>query len=408
MVRMISSPPPQLLINMRADKLCPSAEMSVLLGKDAPAIVRQYLGLCPRHAATPLRRLDALAKAHGIAAIAAKDEGHRLGLHSFKALGGAYAVARLVAGWASSALGRQVAPSELLSPEVKAAVANRTVTSATDGNHGRSVAAGAKLFGCRAVIFVHKHVAEERRAAMAAFGARIIEVDGNYDDSVTACTCAAEENGWQVVSDTSWPGYEEIPGWVMQGYTVMVDEALAQLVQPPTHVFIQGGVGGVAAAVAGHLADRFGADRPRVIVVEPAVANCLLQSARAGKPITIPAGPSSIMGMLECYTPSGVAWPILNQFADAFMDLPEDAAPDIMRRLAGPLTGDDVIVSGESGGAGLAGLLAVLGDADHRKSLGLDATSRALVFITEGATGPAAYQAIVGRSAETVASAGRS
>jgi diaminopropionate ammonia-lyase len=405
---MITSPPlHQLFINPRAVKRPPSADVSALLGRRAPDIVRGFLGLCPRHAATPLRRIDALAKAHGIAAISAKDEGYRLGLHSFKALGGAYAVARLVTGWASAALGRQVLPSELLSPEVKAAVANRTVTSATDGNHGRSVAAGAKLFGCRAVIFVHKHVAEERRAAMAAFGARIIEVDGNYDDSVTACTRAAEENGWQVVSDTSWPGYEEIPGWVMQGYTVMVDEALAQLPLPPTHVFIQGGVGGVAAAVAGYLADRFGANRPRVIVVEPAVANCLLQSARAGKAITIPAGPSSIMGMLECYTPSGVAWPILDQFADAFMDLPEVAAAAIMRRLADPLLGDDVIVTGESGGAGLAGLLAVLGDADHRKALSLDASSRALVFITEGATGPAAYEAIVGRSAEAVASAAR-
>jgi diaminopropionate ammonia-lyase len=402
------SPQPKLFINPRAVNVPPREDVSKLLGITAPDTVRLFLALCPRHAATPLRRLDALAKAHGIAAIAAKDEGHRLGLHSFKALGGAYAVARLVTDWASSTLGRHVAPAELLSPQVKAAVSNRTVTCATDGNHGRSVAAGAKLFGCRVVIFVHKHVAEERRAAMAAFGAQIIEIDGNYDDSVSACTRAADENGWQVVSDTSWPGYEEIPGWVMQGYTVMVDEALAQLAQPPTHVFIQGGVGGVAAAVAGHLADRFGALRPRVIVVEPAVANCLLQSARAGKPITIPAGPSSIMGMLECYTPSGVAWPILDQFADAFMDLPEDAAPAIMRRLADPLPGDDVIVTGESGGAGLAGLLATLSEPDHRNALGLDGSSRALVFITEGATGPAAYQAIVGRSAEAVASAARS
>jgi diaminopropionate ammonia-lyase len=396
---------PQLFINPRARRGAVSAGVAALLGRGAPAIVRAFLSLCPRHTATPLRRLDSLAHAHGIAVIAAKDEGLRLGMHSFKALGGAYAVARLVTGWARNALGRDVAPTDLLSPEVKTVAARHTVTCATDGNHGRSVAAGAKLFGCRAVIFVHKHVAEERRAAMAAFGAQIIEVDGNYDDSVLACTRLADESGWQVVSDTSWPGYEEIPGWVMQGYTVMVDEALSQLALPPTHVFIQGGVGGVAAAIAGHLADRFGADRPRVIVVEPIVANCLLQSARAGQPVTIPAGPSSIMGMLECYTPSGLAWPVLDQFADAFMDLPEDAAPSIMRRLAAPLPGDDVIVTGESGGAGLAGLLAVLANQDHRTALSLDRSSRALVFITEGATGPSAYQAIVGRSAIDVASA---
>jgi diaminopropionate ammonia-lyase len=242
---------------------------------------------------------------------------------------------------------------------------------------------------------------------MAAFGARVVQVDGNYDDSVMACTQAAAANGWQVVSDTSWTGYEEIPGWVMQGYTVMVDEALSQMSAPgsegPTHVFIQGGVGGVAAAVAGHLADRFGSRRPRVIVVEPALANCLLQSAQAGHAVTIPPGPSSIMGMLECYTPSGLAWPVLDRFADAFMDLPESAAPAIMRRLASPLNGDDVIVTGESGGVGLAGLLAALDNPAYRRALGLDRSSRALAFITEGATGPGAYQAIIGRSAEAVA-----
>ena len=157
----IPSPQPQLFVNPGSDRLSPSADVSVLLGKRAPDVVRQYLGLCPRHVPTPLRRLDTLAGAHGIAAIAAKDEGYRLGLHSFKALGGAYAVARLVTGWASTTLGRTLVPAELLSPEVKAAVANRTITCATDGNHGRSVAAGAKLFGCRAVIFVHKHVADQ-------------------------------------------------------------------------------------------------------------------------------------------------------------------------------------------------------------------------------------------------------
>ena len=206
------------------------------------------------NAPTPLHSLPALAAELGLGAIHLKDEGFRLGLGSFKALGGAYAVVRLVLEEATRQLGRPVGLDELSSPEVRAVAAGMTFTCATDGNHGRSVAQGAQLVGARAAIFVHAGVSENRVAAIARFGAEMIRVAGTYDDSVAEAARVGAERGWTVVSDTSWPGYERIPGLVMQGYTAIVREALRALAAPPTHVFVQAGVGGVAAALAGHLA----------------------------------------------------------------------------------------------------------------------------------------------------------
>ena len=183
-----------------------------------------------------------------------KDEGLRLGLGSFKALGGSYAVIRLVLDAASERLGRAVDVAALQTPDVRAIAADMTFACATDGNHGRSVAQGAKLVGARAVVFVHSGVSQERVAAIARFGAEMVRVAGSYDDSVEEAARVADKNGWTIVSDTSWPGYERIPALVMQGYTAMVREALRQFPEPPSHVFVQAGVGGVAAAVAGHLA----------------------------------------------------------------------------------------------------------------------------------------------------------
>ncbi len=385
-------------LNPRSTRIAPSEQIARLFGRKAPTEVRRYLSLCPRHAVTPLHHLPSLAQSLNIAAIAAKDEGQRLGLKSFKALGGAYTVARLVQGWAKKALMRDIEPCELQSTEVKAIAAHHTVTCATDGNHGRSVAAGAKLFGCKAVIFVHPHVSPERREAMTAFSAQIIEVQGSYDESVAECNREAAQHGWQVVSDTSWPGYEHIPSLVMQGYTVMVDEALTQLEQPPTHVFVQGGVGGLAASVAAHLADRYGTTRPRMIVVEPEAANCLLQSAKAGHAMEIEASRSTIMGMLECYRPSDLAWDILDQYADAYLDLPEESAIQTMRLLGRPTGMDTTIIAGESGGAGLSGLLLAAHDPIIREALLLDKTSRILVFITEGDTAPSVYSDIMNKA----------
>jgi diaminopropionate ammonia-lyase len=214
----------------------------------------------------------------GVASIAVKDESHRLGLVSFKALGGSYAVIRLILEEASRVLDRTVGVDELHSREVLTVARRMTVACATDGNHGRSVAQGAQLVGAGAVIFVHSGVSQERIDAIARFGAKIVRVEGTYDDSVeeTARVCA--ERGWLTVSDTSRPGYERIPGFVMQGYTVMMRKALTQMEAVPTHVFIQAGGGGVAAAVFGHLTTVLAENRPKFVVVEPALAACIFES----------------------------------------------------------------------------------------------------------------------------------
>jgi diaminopropionate ammonia-lyase len=365
------------------------------LGAAAAAEVERFLGHRDNHAETPLQALPGLAAELGIGAIHVKDEGFRLGLGSFKALGGSYAVIRLVLEEASRRLGRAVDVGELHDPAVRAVAAGMTVTCATDGNHGRSVAQGAQLVGARSVIFIHGGVSERRAAAIAAFGAEIVRVAGTYDDSVAKSAAVATEKGWTVVSDTSWPGYERIPGLVMQGYTAIVREALRRLPAPPTHVFVQAGVGGIAAALAGHLALVLGDKRPFFTVVDPARAACVYESAKAGHVVKIPHGEPTVMAMLECYVPSLVAWRVLSHAADAFMTVDEEDAIGVMNRLARPEGNDPAIVAGESGGVGLAGLIRAAADPDVRARLGLGAQSRVLVVNTEGATDPARYAELV-------------
>jgi diaminopropionate ammonia-lyase len=372
------------------------------LGRRGRAAAAALLALCPAHKPTPLHSLPGLAAALGVGAVAVKDESVRLGLGSFKALGGAYAVMRLVLDRAEAALGRPVAAEELLSPVVRAVAGGMTVACATDGNHGRSVAAGARLVGAPCVIFVHAGVSDERVAAIAAFGARMVRVEGGYDDSVAEAARRSAQEGWTVVSDTAWEGYEAIPLTVMQGYALMAGEAFDALAEPPTHVFVQAGVGGVAAAVAAHTAEFYPASAPAIVVVEPERAACLFESARAGRLAKAHHGEPTIMAMLECHEPSPIAWEILAALAAAFITLPEQAAIDAMRRLARPLAGDPAIVSGESGCVGLAGLIACLDDEEARRALGLGPASRILLFNTEGATDPGLYQKIVGATPEEI------
>lgn len=372
------------------------------LGVPAAKDVERFLSFRQDNAETPLVSLQGLAREIGVGAIHIKDEGHRLGLGSFKALGGSYAVIRLVLEEASRQLGRTVDVAESQQPDVAAIARTMTFACATDGNHGRSVAQGAELVGARAAIFVHSGVSDGRVAAIAHFGAEMIRVNGSYDDSVREAARTAEERGWTIVSDTSWPGYERIPGLVMQGYTAIIREALRKLPEPPTHVFVQSGVGGIAAAIAGHLAVLYGDRRPVFTVVDPARAACIVETAKAGHPVVLPHGEPTVMAMLECYEPSLVAWRILSRVADAFMTVDEDDAVSVMRRLANPVSGDLAIVAGESGGVGLAGLIKAAADPELRSALRLDQASRVFLINTEGATDPAKYEELVGRPPSTV------
>lgn len=372
------------------------------LGVEAALTVQHFLQHREGTAPTPMVSLPAVARRLDVGSIYVKDEGQRLGLGSFKALGGAYAVIQLVLGLASQRWGRPVAISEWRSPEVARLASGMTVTCATDGNHGRSVAHGAQLVGANCVIFVHAGVSEARCRAIARYGARIERVQGNYDDSVASASKIAGERGWIVVSDTSWPGYERIPHLVMQGYTALLREALGALPKPPTHVFIQAGVGGIAAATAAHFSIVFGNDRPFFTVVEPAQAACLLESARAGQIVKVPHDRPTVMAMLECYEPSLVAWRILSRLADAFMTVEDDEAVAMMKELAYPVDGDPAIVAGESGAVGLAGLAKVAGEPALRAEIGLDSNACVFLINTEGATDPVLYEKLVGTRPEPV------
>lgn len=365
------------LANPALDRTRPygAAERAILSLEGAEA-ARKAISAWDGYAPTPLLGLDAIARQAGVAEVLYKHEGRRFVLKSFKALGGAYAVERLVA---------QRGSAEGL-----------TVICATDGNHGRAVAWGARRLGVKAVIYVHETVSEGRVAAIAAYGAEVRRVPGNYDDAVRASAEAAAANGWTIVSDTSWPGYDLIPRDVMQGYAVLAAEAEGQGARP-THVFVQGGVGGLAAGILSYYWEKVGPARPVVVVVEPDKADCLFASAAAGRWTTVGGDLDTIMAGLACGEPSELAWALLSPGADAFVTIPDERVAQTMRDLA-----DIGIAAGESGVAGLAGFRALAGDAAVRSALGLNAASRVLCIGTEGATDPDIYRSIVGREAAEV------
>jgi diaminopropionate ammonia-lyase len=375
-------------LKTRGQPLC--AEDSAAFSPRGARAVERLLSHCPAYRATPTWSMPALAGSLGVGEIAIKDESSRLGLGSFKALGGAYAVIDLVLSESSKQLGRRVDATDLLAAEVRHIAASITVGCATDGNHGRSVAAGAHLCGCRSVIFLHEGVSHRREIAISRLGAEIRRVPGSFDDSVAVALTTCVRMGWHVVSDTSWPGYESIPRKIMQGYTVLMHEALNHL-RSPTHIFVQAGVGGLAAAVAAYATVSAMNPRPKIVVVEPIAAACILESARRGQRAQVAQQARTVMAMLECYEPSLIAWNILCRVADVFVGINDEAAIASMRRLARPLGGDPPIVAGESGAVGLAALISCVGDRSAARGLGLSAHSRVLLFNTEGATDPELY-----------------
>ena len=389
--------------NRAADRAAPwTPEQDAILSDEgfarAAGTIRSWRGFSP----TRLVSLPHLAAEAGVASLHYKDEAARFGLGSFKALGGAYAVARLLAREASDRLGRPVGLDGIASNAVPGTVRDITVTCATDGNHGRSVAWGAQRFGCRCVIFIHATVSEGRRHAIEAYGAQVRRTAGNYDDSVREAEETARAEGWFVVSDTSYPGYTDVPRDVMQGYELMAAEAFDALDRPPTHVFLQTGVGGMAAAVAAQAKRRYGSERPIIVLADPVDAACWVESFAAGRPTVVDGDLPTVMAGLACGEVSLLAWTILRDHADAVVAVPDGVALDAMRRLANPPGGTPPIVAGESATAGLAALLMLADDGTARAELGLDTESRALVFGTEGDTDPELYREIVGRDAEAV------
>lgn len=335
----------------------------------------------PGYAPTPVVPLPGLARAAGVGAVAVKYEGGRFGIGSFKALGGAYAVA--CAGRDAQAQGRD--PSDL------------TFATASDGNHGLSVAWGARRLGARCVVFLHRNVSAGRARLIEEMGARIVRVAGNYDDSTREAAARSEQEGWILVADTSLLAHDPLPIAVMAGYGTMVDELAAQFSTDtaPTHLFLQGGCGGLAAAVCGLIRERWPFAQPTLVVVEPERAACLFESARAGRMVHVEGDLDTIMGGLSVGEPSALAWPVLAVGVDHFMTIPDAAAKALMRAIARGRFADAPLEIGDSGIAGLAGLVALAAAPDALAKIGLDASSRVLAIATEGPVDRATFDAIL-------------
>ena len=324
---------------------------------DAQAVAH-LLARCPAHAVTPLTPAPRLAAMAGVGALWVKDERGRMGLGSFKALGAAYVIACDAVATGAS--------------DLSTVLAGQTYITASAGNHGMSVAAGARVFGARAVVHIAETVPESFAERLREKGAEVVRAGADYETSMARSTASADRNGFTLLSDSSWPAYMDRPHRLMEGYLQMAAEALDDCPEPPTHVFLQAGVGGLAGAVAALVRKRLG-DGPRVVVVEPDAAPAIFDSIKAGGFVTT-TGPVSAMGRLDCKEASLIALTGLSRDADDFLLITEeDAALALVPMAAEGLQGS------ESGVAGVAGLLAA-----DRAALGLGAGSRVLCFLSEG------------------------
>lgn len=318
------------------------------------AAAQTLVARCPVAAQTPLVQAEALAVEAGVAELWVKDERGRMGLGSFKALGAAYVIA---------------------CDKERGDHRGQTYVTASAGNHGMSVAAGAKAFGAASVVYIAQSVPESFAARLADQGAQVVREGVTYEDSMAAAQAAAQANGWALLSDSSWPGYTKRPHRLMEGYLVLMAEAIAQMPAPPTHIFLQAGVGGLAGACAA-LARQAWGDGPCIVVVEPDAAAALHGSVKAGKP-TESSGPVSDMGRLDCKMPSLIALKGLARDADAFALISE--AEGQAGAGAAMVAG---LASSPSGAAGIAGLLA-LSDA-QKADLAITAASVVLTILSEG------------------------
>lgn len=329
----------------------------------------ELLTRCPLVAATPLHDMTELASTLGIESLLLKDESRRMNLGSFKALGAAYVIAREADRRTNGAGGSPGAGGDM-----SGTLRDMVYACASAGNHGLSVAAGARLFGARAVIYLADAVPETFADRLRALDAEVVRPGGDYADCMQAVADDACGNGWILLSDSSWPGYVDLPARVMEGYLVMGEEVAQALEAPPTHVFLQAGVGGLAAAMTALFRARWG-DGPTIVVVEPEAAPALIESIRAGAPVTT-SGPVSNMGRLDCKEPSHLALGELARGADWFVTIADDQAAAAVMLLARYGIGTTA--------SGAAGVAAVRHAGDDGNGLGLSATSRVLAFVTEG------------------------
>lgn len=350
---------------------------------------------------TPLVRLKNLSKELGVSEILVKDESYRFDLNAFKVLGGSYAIGNLLAKKLGLSID-QVDFDMLKSKEVKEKLGDITFVTATDGNHGKGVAWAAQQLGQKSVVYMPKGSSEIRLDSIKETGAQASITDMNYDDAVRLANENAQKYGWEMIQDTAWEGYEDIPKWIMQGYSTLMLETVEQIqemkLEKPTHVFVQAGVGSLAGAIQGFLSAYYGEDRPITVVVEPNKADCMYRSAKNNKRTFVTGDMDTIMNGLACGEPNTIGWNILKDYTDAFISCPEYITADGMRVLGNPLQGDERIISGESGAVTTGILYSLFKDKslkELKEQLKLDESSRVMVISTEGDTDPKRYREIV-------------
>ncbi|KNZ41297.1 diaminopropionate ammonia-lyase [Acetobacterium bakii] len=374
------------------------------LSPDAVQAVLAFHQSLPMYEQTPLIALPCLAQKLGIGGVFVKDESRRFGLNAFKALGAVYAMAKIIAGLID-ADGEQLNFADLTADAVRHQTRELVFITATDGNHGKAVAWAASIFGCQAIVYMPQGSRACRAEAIRAVNHTPVEItDLNYDDTVRLAWETAQKNGYQLIQDTGFAGYEDVPNHITQGYTTMVWEALSQLSdfgkKKPSHVFLQAGVGSMAGGVLGYLSHYYPHDPPVTVIVEPSTVACIYQSVAIGngQPQAIDGNPVTIMAGLNCGEPNPLTWPILRDFAAFYASCPDRITELGMQTLGKPLGTDTKIISGESGAVGLGLLMALCEDenlAALKQELQLDQFSTVLLFSTEGDTDPEGYAAIV-------------
>ena len=376
---------PYKVKNKIADLL---AEFSVL----KMAEVSDYHKTFPQYMETPLHFLPELAAYLGIKAVYIKDEAHRFGLNAFKVLGASYAIARYIAEQEDLDV-HALSYDKIMATDLP----KTTFTSTTDGNHGFGVAWTAKLLGQAAVINMPKGTVRQRVAAIESLGAQVHVTDMNYDDTVRLTAEQARQHGRVIVQDTAWQGYEDIPRWIMKGYSTMAIETCERLPEPPTHLFVQAGVGAMAAAVIASFVNYYAERTPFFALMEARQADCFYRSAQDATkdPVAVTGDLATIMAGLACGEASSLAWPLIRNHTDGYFSLADEVTANGMRLLSSPLGDDPRIISGESGAVG-AGLLYIL--KDYRSiatQMGLSKDSVVLLFSTEGATDRENYKKVV-------------
>lgn len=369
------------------------------------AQARAILKAWPCYRPTPLHDCPALADRLGIGRLLIKDEGQRRPLRSFKSLGGAFALGELLRERLADRIGRVPTYSELFSGCLEHETEGFCAVSATDGNHGRSLAWGARLFGVRCRVFLPVNVSQARTDAIAAFGAEIVRIDGNYDAAVAAAAAESESNGSALIQDTSFDGYTATHRLIMHGYSLMAEEIVEQLGgERPTHSFLQVGCGGMAATITAHLWHSWGADLPRVVLVQSLAADALVQSFETRMHQAVGGDHETLMIGIACGEIANLAWPLFEPTALGALAIDDRSAVEAMRMTIEPSNCSPPILMGETGAAGLAALLVARRNPAIWEATGLGADSMVLLINSEGETDPESYEALTGMSAAAVRS----